>query len=247
MKWPFFVFIMLFMSCQSEKKSDLNIENINILNDLDDLDGDGVENEFDLDSNTREGVPVDDNGVMLNPIYLDENNITIKAFDWAISGDIGILNEVSYLIVDESTLIDMVSEDSDVTNICTSKITLFSQLFFDKTEFNQDISSWDTSNATATNFMFNEASSFNQDISFWNTTKVTDMNYMFKNASSFDQNIRDWDTSNVILMREMFYGAQVFNQDLSSWNVIKVNDCQSVFIDTSSWTLPKPSFLNCNP
>ena len=33
-----------------------------------DTDGDGVSDDIDQDNNTRSGVPVDENGVMLNPI-----------------------------------------------------------------------------------------------------------------------------------------------------------------------------------
>ena len=59
------IFILLLISCKTDS----------IL----DEDGDGVPNSIDLEINSREGVPVDENGVMLNPIYLDENEVTIKA------------------------------------------------------------------------------------------------------------------------------------------------------------------------
>ena len=54
-----------------------------------DTDNDGVNNNLDQDNNTRSGVPVDENGVMLNPIYLDDNGVTIRANEWAIAGDRG--------------------------------------------------------------------------------------------------------------------------------------------------------------
>ena len=47
--------------------------------ELSDTDGDGVYDMYDQDNNTRDGVPIDENGVMLNPIYLDSNGVTIKA------------------------------------------------------------------------------------------------------------------------------------------------------------------------
>ena len=46
---------------------------------------------------TREGVPVDENGVMLNPIYLEDNGVTIKSQEWGIVGDIGVIDGVEYV------------------------------------------------------------------------------------------------------------------------------------------------------
>ena len=62
---------------------------------LDD-DQDGVVNCQDQQKNTRSGVPVDGNGIMLNPIYLHENGITIKSQEWGLVGDIGNIGAVSY-------------------------------------------------------------------------------------------------------------------------------------------------------
>ena len=74
-----------------------------------------------------------------NPIYLDTNGVTIKAYDWAEVGDKGIINNIEYTIVDEATLRQMVSNYEDVTEIVTTKITDMSNLFKSKSEFNQDI------------------------------------------------------------------------------------------------------------
>ena len=63
-----------------------------------DSDGDGVFDDVDQDNNTREGVPVDDNGIMLSPIYIDSNGVTIKAYDWAIIGDIGEVDGIEYML-----------------------------------------------------------------------------------------------------------------------------------------------------
>ena len=77
MKKILFVLICLIsLSCQSEK--DEIIENNNNNNTsvlLNDIDGDGITNDIDKDNNTRQGVPVDENGVMQNPIYLDETDL----------------------------------------------------------------------------------------------------------------------------------------------------------------------------
>ena len=224
MKKLFIIIILFLNSCETEiQDSDNFIEQSNSSNQSQiDVDGDGILDDFDLDNTTRQGAEVDENGVMINPIYLDENQITIIAKEWSISGDIGLINEIEYEVISEEELRRRILNDEDITRVCTSKITLMTQLFDNKKTFNQDISTWDTSN-------------------------VNGMNYMFKNASSFNQNIRFWDTSNVTIMRDMFNGAVSFNQDLSSWNVLKVYDCQSVFFNTPNWTLQKPNFTICTP
>ena len=249
MKKLFIIIILFLNSCETEiQDSDTFIEQSNSSNQSQiDVDGDGILDDFDLDNTTRQGAEVDENGVMINPIYLDENQITIKAKEWSISGDIGLINEIEYEVISEEELRRRILNDEDITRVCTSKITLMTQLFDNKKTFNQDISTWDTSNVNGMNFMFNMAEAFNQNISSWNTSNVQDMNYMFRNALSFNQNIRFWDTSNVTIMRDMFNGAVSFNQDLSSWNVLKVYDCQSVFFNTLNWTLQKPNFTICSP
>jgi surface protein len=95
--------------------------------------------------------------------------------------------------------------------------------------------------------MFNGSKKFNQDIRSWDVSEVTDMSYMFTNADSFNQSIGNWDVSKVSKMEYMFFSADSFNQDLSGWNVESVVDCQLFSNTTSSWTLPKPNFTNCNP
>ena len=45
-----------------------------------------------------------------NPVYLDTNGVTIKAKDWAVLGDSGSINGITYTIVDHQTL-----EDNTVT------------------------------------------------------------------------------------------------------------------------------------
>ena len=244
-----FIFIILFLSsCETEiQQPDTFTEQNNSSNQSQiDTDGDGILDEFDLENNTRQGAEVDENGVMINPIYLDENQITIKAKEWSISGDIGLINEIKYEVISEEELRRRILNNEDITGICTSKINSFSWLFLDKNEFNQDIGTWDTSNVKAMNFMFYNASSFNQDIESWDTSNVTDMNFMFWEANEFNVNIRLWDTSNVTIMRSMFNNASSFNQDLSSWNVLKVIDCQFFFNGASNWTLPIPNFTICN-
>jgi len=222
-----------------------------------DTDGDGVPDLEDQDNNTRDGVPVDENGVMLNPIYLDDNEITVKAQEWGIPGDSGEIDDVNYTIVDETTLREMVADDKDVTKVVTTRITDMSKLFQDKLSFNQNIASWDTSSVTSMRAMFYgesemlfdkpigewnvskvtdmgemfvRARTFNQDISKWNVSKVTDMSGMFLQAWKFNQNIGEWDVSNVIDMNAMFQDAHAFNQDIGSWSVLNVTDMGAMFV-----------------
>tara|TARA_B100000780_G_scaffold163501_1_gene114315 strand:- start:1260 stop:2009 length:750 start_codon:yes stop_codon:yes gene_type:complete len=245
-----FIFIILFLnSCETEiQDSVILIEKSTSSNQSqNDIDGDGILDDLDLDNNTRQGAKVDENGVMENPIYLDENGITIKAKEWSISGDTGLINEIEYEVISEEELRIRILNNENITRVCTSKINSFSWLFLDKNEFNQDIKSWDTSNVTAMNFMFYYASSFNQNIENWDTSNVNDMNFMFWEASEFNVDIRLWDTSKVTIMRSMFNNASSFNKDLSGWDVLKVNDCQLFFNGATNWTLPKPSFTICSP
>ena len=209
-----------------------------------DSDGDGINDDIDQDNSTREGVPVDENGVMLNPIFLDENGVTIKSQEWGKEGDIGVIDGNEYLIVDGYTLDQMIQNNDDLSKICTSRVGLMTQLFRRKNT-TSDISSWDLSSVTSTVGMFFQ-SGFNGDISYWDVSNVTNMGGMFQ-RSSFNGDISNWNTTNVESMGEMFEGNPVFNQDLSNWDVSNVTECTRFSRDTPEWTLPKPDFTNCNP
>ena len=214
-------------------------------------------------------VTVEDDG---NPVYLADNGVTIKAKEWAIVGDTGVVNGIGYIIVDGETLINMLSNGDDVTRVCTTRIinmanlfgaiasfnqnisswdvsnvTNMEQIFYSATSFNQPIGNWDVSNVTNMEGMFILSQSFNQPLNNWNVSNVTDMRQMFYGAPSFNQPIGNWDVSNVTDMRSMFLGATSFNQNLSSWGVDGVIDCIQFSYDTPSWTLPKPNFTNCTP
>ncbi len=154
-------------------------------------------------------------------VYLDSNGVTIKASAGATIGDTGTVNGILYTVVDSATLKNRINSNTDVTNVCVSKITDMTYMFYGASSFNQDIGSWDVSNVTNMKSMFTNASSFNQDISSWNVSNVTDMS-------------------------GMFYGASSFNQNISSWNVSNVTDCNA-FSNITAWTLPKPNFTNCTP
>ena len=205
---------------------------------------------------------VDGNGSS-NNVYLASNGITVKASAGAVNGDTGVLDGVTYTVVNLSTLNSMISNGDDVTKVCTSLITDMSYMFnnssfnkdigswdvsnvtdmgqmFSNSSFNQDISSWDVSNVTNMSLLFNGNTTFNQDISTWDVSNVTDMYYMFS-ISSFNQDISNWDVSSVTNMSFMFYNS-LFNQDISSWDVSNVTNMGDMFDsanafnqDISSW------------
>ena len=138
-----------------------------------------------------------------NPVYLDSNGVTIKAKEWADVGATGVIDGITYTVVDEVMLRDMVDNEEDVTKLATTKVTNMLEMFYiDLTSystFNQDISNWDVSNVISMKWMFLNASSFNQDISSWDVRNVTNMDAMFF-ATSFNQDIGNWDVSNVVDM-----------------------------------------------
>ena len=110
----------------------------------------------------------DNNGS--NPIYLDANRVTIKAYDSAAVGATGTINGIVYTVVDDSTIIGEIANGN--YNLCTTRVT--------------NMGGGDTNGSL--NF-FNDAD-FNSDISFWDTSQVEDMEAMFSLASKFSQDIQ---------------------------------------------------------
>ena len=173
-----------------------------------------------------------------NPVYLDDNGITIKAKEWAEVGMTGELNGVTYIVTDREMLEDLIDEfgntNHNLSVYCTSKITDMSYLFHSpnsSSTFNQYLNSWDVSNVTNMSNMFYGASNFNQSIDLWNVSNVIDMSYMFSGAKEFNQEINDWDVGNVTNMASMFANAFSFNKPLNNWNVSNVTDMNRMFRD----------------
>ena len=165
---------------------------------------------------------VDGNGSS-NNVYLASNGVTIKASAGAESGDTGVLNGITYTVVDQYQLAYEIKQNStEIHRLATTLVTYMSCVFCNNSNFNQDISNWDVSNVTTMYGMFESATAFNQDISSWDVSKVTDMEFMFRFATAF-------------------------NQDLSSWDVSNVTTCDSFSDDAPQWTLPQPNFTNCTP
>ena len=232
----------LSLTINSNKTLTVNFEKISI-----DTDGDGVSDDIDLDNSTREGVPVDEDGVMLNPIYLDENGVTIKSQEWGIVGDVGTIDGVEYTIVDNELFDNLNVNDTDFTRIVTTLITNMSHKFSNVEDFNQDISSWDVSNVVNMERMF-KFSGFNQDISYWDVSNVTNMLELFS-YTPFNGNIGNWNVSNVSDTTGMFKQTP-FNQDLSSWDVSSVSEMSQMFSgsqfnqDIGNWDVSNVVYLD---
>ena len=198
-----------------------------------DTDGDGIADSKDMDNNTRKGVPVDANGVMLNPVYLDKNGVTIKAYDWAIVGDKGVLNNIEYKIINLAQLRDMIVKGEDYSKIITSKITDFTNLFKDINGVRYSITSWDVSNVTSFYYVFNKTIiGESTNLKFWNTKSVIDLTYAFS-ETNFNGDISNWDVSNVKKMNGLFYGNLTFNQPIGNWDVSNVTEMSGMFLNSN--------------
>ena len=166
------------------------------------------------------------NETICDVVYLDENGITIKAYECAEVGETGVVNGVTYTVVDEAMLREMIADEEDVTKIATTKVTDMRAMFAN-TPFNQPIGNWDVSNVTDMWAMFT-FTNFNQDISSWDVSNVTDMTIMFK-SSPFNRPIGNWDVSNVTSMQAMFWRNTNFNQPIGNWDVSNVTYMAGMF------------------
>ena len=125
MNFFFIALTFLFLSsCEAKNESDVN------------PDFDELSQEY----TTRKEVPVDENGVVQNPIYLGDNGVTVKARDWAFVGDSGILNDVEYIIISRQQLRSKIVNGEDITKICTSRLFYLSGMLRGMHSFNQNIS-----------------------------------------------------------------------------------------------------------
>ena len=173
-------------------------------------------------------------------VYLADNGITIRAYECAEVGGTGVIDGVTYTVVDRAMLRAMVANEEDVTKVVTTKVTDMNYLFLCYEDFNQAIGHWDVSNVIEMRGMFNSecaASNFNQDISRWDVSNVSDMIAMFGGRTGgggvFNQPIGDWDVSNVTEMSYMFEGNDTFNQPIGDWDVSSVTYMAWMFKGTS--------------
>jgi hypothetical protein len=114
--------------------------------------------------------PIDDPD---NPVYVADNGITIMAKQWAKIGATGVIEGISYTVVDEEILREMLANEKDVTTVATTKVTDMSAMFYGAETFNQAIGNWDLSSVTTVHSMFYGATSFNQLLSAWDLDAVT--------------------------------------------------------------------------
>ena len=63
-------------------------------------------------------------------VYLGENGITIKACESANIGDVGTINGIEYTVVSELNLREMILNNSDISSVCTSRITDMDRFFY---------------------------------------------------------------------------------------------------------------------
>lgn len=213
--------------------------NINLIAEFSkkDSDNDGVTDDIDLCPNTlsEHTQHVSANGCY-EPIYLDENGITIKAKAFAAVGDKFTISDKEYIVVDLDLLKQKIEADEDLEDVVTTFITDMNFLFLGNVGFNKDIGYWDVSNVTTMIQMFDGTIDFDQDISLWDVSNVTDMGFMFQ-KTNFNQDISTWDVSNVISIAGMFAFNVYFNQDISGWDVSKVIDMSYVFAKTKHHTI----------
>jgi len=170
------------------------------------------------------------------PLFvLHENGVTITCAD-ASAGDTGDVGGVTYEAVDNSLLSQRISEQADLTKVCTSLVTNMNNLFRNSATFNQDIGSWDVSGVTEMSGMFHSTGAFDQDLSYWDVSSVHTFNEMFHNAQAFNNGgvAMAWGdlgslSSNDVQVHSMFELSKVFNQDVSSWDLSHVRQMNEMF------------------
>jgi len=192
-------------------------------------------------------------------------DISVNCSNYSV-GDNFTLDGKSYLVVDNDTLVDEVSNGTNMDTLCTSKVTSMNKLFYRK-EIHGKIKNWDTSHVTDFEFFMDQAKGdldqdlshfdmhsvtnlngffayidHNYDISKWNVSNVENFRALAYDNDEFDSDISNWDTSNGTNMDYLMYSASGFNQDLSNWNTSKVTAHNSFNNGASAWTsdhLPK--------
>ena len=97
---------------------------------------------------------------------------------------------------------------------------------------NIDLSNLDTSNVTDFSNLFVKCTSVNKlDLNNFNTSKAIDMSRMFQYCTNLQElNIKNFDTSNVINIQRMFLGCSSLQTlDLNNFNTNNVTNMQAMF------------------
>lgn len=183
----FLVFLLpMLFSC-----SDSNDDQLSYM----DMDADGIPDDLDQCNNTPDGVQVDEKGCIVY-IYLADgatswrgssfgNDRVIKAYEYAQAGDTGVIGGVTYTVVDEAMLREMITKGEEVSKVCTTRVTDMSELFSGAENFNEPIGNWDVSNVTDMTGMFRDATSFNQSLDNWVVENV-------RSCDGFNDNTPKW-------------------------------------------------------
>ena len=79
--------------------------------------------------NINSDITIQANFLKLDPLYLDENGITVKANEFVKIGDTFEFNNINYTIVSDDMLRRMIRRGDDLKNVITSKVTDMSNLF----------------------------------------------------------------------------------------------------------------------
>jgi len=195
-----------------------------------------------------------------NPIYLDDNGVTIKSYDWGEVGDVGEIDGEEYVIISEYELRERVKDPGNIYNVVTSKVTNMDYLFYDtvdeeplKSEDNH-IVTWDVSNVTSMEGTFKENKNSGgvlAQLGHWDVSNVSNMSQLFESSDFQGDNngkqdpysLYHWDVSNVKDMSHMFstvYGA--LTPFLDNWDVSNVTDMSFMF--TYTYISDYNSFIN---
>ena len=131
------------------------------------------------------------------PVYLAANGVTVIADPSAVSGQVYVLDGVSYLVLaDKAALITAFNSGRNMATTVTTRVTNFFDLFVNVSGWNDAIGNWDTSNVTNMNWMFGETDDFNQNLTWWCVTNIPNEpdNFARKNRDFQESNWPDWGT-----------------------------------------------------
>jgi len=200
----------------------------------------------------------------LQPFYIADNGITIKARDWVTVGTTAELNGVTYTAVDLASLKEWIYEAKDLSKVVTTKVEQPSisslAVLFGPNKNNisgfteiKGIEGWDVSNWTTMDGLFYSSEKVNVDLSGWDVSQVSFMGLAMQ-LGDVNININNWDVSNVTNMTSLFIGANnsdyIEGMDLSEWDVSEVVECSGLtsYFDDTNWPESKrPNFTNCDP
>ena len=64
-----------------------------------------------------------------NPIYLDDNGVTIKSYDWGEVGDIGEIDGEEFVIISENELRERLKDPGNIYNVVKKPSVTVQSLF----------------------------------------------------------------------------------------------------------------------